>query len=247
MKLECIDIVGVAVDRRFVRDSQGQLHAGILINELPTWTQNQDLIEAFRRGGPGVYSDKGPQRDWQRTATRDEIINRAIAAAEKVETQPARKIEVLPPRQLEITAYTGGALSTPWLDDPIILDLAGIDVRGGVLPILDNHIAEAESIVGQSRSATVEGSDLVLRGDLFMCNDACFEIAKLAAQGFEWQASVRARCFNSERYAQGETVQVNGRNFAGPVYVARTPVLMEVSIVVIGEDHQTTVSIREVK
>jgi Mu-like prophage major head subunit gpT len=144
-------------------------------------------------------------------------------------------------RTFEIVAYTGGELEQGWWDAPVIVDLAGVDVSDGRLPILDGHIANPEMVVGQSESATVENNQLVLRGRMIEVNDAAKKIINLADSGLSWQASIGARCLQKDFIAEGNSVSVNGRSFDGPVYVSRKTLIREVSFVVIGADLDTSV------
>jgi hypothetical protein len=153
-------------------------------------------------------------------------------------------------RRFEIVAYTGEPLQQGYLgwDAPIVVDMAGIDAGNGTLPILDNHgpppfspVSGRAYVVGQSETAKVENGEFVLRGKMLEVTAAAKEILALADAGFSWQASIGANCLQKDFIAEGNTVEVNGRTYEGPVYVSRKTVIREVSFVVIGADRHTSV------
>ena len=143
-------------------------------------------------------------------------------------------------RRFEIVGYTGEPLVQDWWDAPVVLDMDGIDAGNGVLPILDDHMPVRGFVVGQSETAKVEGGQFVLRGPLFMAEEATRDICRLADQGFAWQASIGARVLQKDFIAEGNSVNVNGRDYDGPIYVARKTVIRETSFVVIGADRHTS-------
>ena len=156
-------------------------------------------------------------------------------------------------RRFEIAGYTGEPLESQgcygW-EHPVVVDLDGIDVGDGVLPILAEHGGKWNSqqperhfVVGQSEEAVVEGGQFVVRGVMFESTEAGQEIIQLADEGLRWQASIGARCKQRDFVAEGNSVTVNGRSYEGPVYVSRKTVVREVSIVVIGDDGRTSVVI----
>lgn len=143
-------------------------------------------------------------------------------------------------RRFEIVGYTGEPLVQDWWDAPVVLDLDGIDAGDGRLPILDDHMPVRGFWVGQSETAKMENGQFVLRGPLFMEEEATRDICRLADQGASWQASIGARVLQKDFIAEGNSVHVNGRDYDGPVYVARKTVIRETSFVVIGADRHTS-------
>lgn len=150
-------------------------------------------------------------------------------------------------RRFEIVAYTGEALHQWWWEAPVVVDLDGIDAGSGVLPILDNHYASREAVVGQSETAEVRDGKFVLAGFMILGQntaqrkDPGRDICEKADAGFKWQASIGAQCEQKDFIAEGNTVECNGRTYEGPVYVSRKTKIREVSFVVIGADSETSV------
>ncbi|RMH14106.1 MAG: hypothetical protein D6695_02185 [Planctomycetota bacterium] len=68
---------------------------------------------------------------------------------------------------------------------------------------------------------------------------AAREIVASGKKGFPWQASIGASVDEIEFVKRGAEVTVNGRTFAGPIYVAHRTTLNEISFVDLGADQQT--------
>jgi hypothetical protein len=140
-------------------------------------------------------------------------------------------------KRFRMRAYTGGRLMLGNFGHPVVVDLAGIKTTGSSRPILRDH--DMSRIVGHTTAIEVKGNakpSLDLVGLISASNDHAREVQESAANGFPWQASIGARAERMVFVDKGESVQVNGRNFTGPVYVARKSTLGEVSFVAIGAD-----------
>ncbi|MDB5310682.1 MAG: hypothetical protein JWO38_4884 [Gemmataceae bacterium] len=153
------------------------------------------------------------------------------------------------PRTFDVIAYTGGPLdqSAMGWGYPVVCDLEGFDLGDEVFPVLDNHgpgwssdRPVREYVVAQSKTAAIEGGKLRLTGTFFENRPAAKDIIQLADDGLKWQMSIGAKSLKTEFIGDGLTVNVNGREFEGPVNVVRKTKLREVSFVVIGADDQTS-------
>ena len=141
-----------------------------------------------------------------------------------------------------IEAYSGDAIRQWWSDQPLVIDLAGM-VAPDSVPILYAHDSYSlDSILGQSQKAE-KSNTLRMSGELFGDGDTYEKVVRLAKKGLKFQASIGATTSKSERIAAGETVTVNGRQFAGPITVIRASKLREVSIVLFGADANTSAAI----
>lgn len=138
-------------------------------------------------------------------------------------------------------AYTGGKLSVGAYYYPVVVDLAGMKVSAKSRPILRDH--DPSQIVGHTDQIEINGGSIRVRGVVSASNEYAREVAESSANGFPWQASIGARPTKMIFVDKGETVEVNARKFAGPVYVARQSVLGEVSFVALGADDNTSASV----
>jgi len=146
--------------------------------------------------------------------------------------------ESKPLRRFEMVAYTGGAMDLMGWDAPVVVDLAGLAVRGAARPILKDH--SPSLIVGHTESVGVEAGQLRVAGVVSGAGRVAAEIVESSRHGFPWQASVGARATRTEFVKKGQTAAANGRTFEGPVHIVRASNLKEVSFVALGADDDTT-------
>jgi len=145
----------------------------------------------------------------------------------------------------ELVAYTGASIRQGWSRNPLVVDLAQIDASRPI-PILYAHGKEMsmlDSVIGRSLESTNDGSQLVLRGELIRGTPAGDKLIALAKAGVPLQASIGADVGSIENIAAGASVTVNGREFSGPISVARGAVLRETSVVLFGADASTSAAI----
>lgn len=144
-------------------------------------------------------------------------------------------------RRFSMTAYTGGAMSVAGYYWPVIADLAGMTVATQRRPILKQH--DPDQIVGHTEKIDLTSQTIKLSGSISGVGDAAQEVTATADNGFPWQGSIGAAVQQLEFVDRGNTVKVNGKNFIGPVYVARKTTLKEVSFVPLGGDDNTSATI----
>jgi hypothetical protein len=145
----------------------------------------------------------------------------------------------------ELVAYTGASIRQGWSRNPLVVDLAQIDASRPI-PILYAHGKELpllDSVIGKSLEATNDGNQLLLRGELIRGTPAGDKLIALAKAGVPLQASIGADVGSIENIAAGAVVTVNGREFPGPISVARGAVLRETSVVLFGADSATSAAI----
>ena len=141
-------------------------------------------------------------------------------------------------RRFTMTAYTGGKLNLPNFAYPVVVDLSGLKITAKSRPILRDH--NAAQIVGHTEAIENSGGSLKLSGVISATNTHALEVAESSSNGFPWQASIGAAAQRVAFVDRGEAIEVNGRRFTGPLYVARQSVLREVSFVALGADDQTS-------
>ena len=145
----------------------------------------------------------------------------------------------------ELVAYTGASIRQGWSRNLLVVDLAQIDASRPI-PILYAHGKEMsllDSVIGRSLEATNDGNQLMLRGELIRGTPAGDKLIALAKAGVPLQASIGADVGSIENIAAGASVTVNGREFPGPISVARGAVLRETSVVLFGADASTSAAI----
>ena len=151
-----------------------------------------------------------------------------------VSTKPA-----LP--RFSMVAYTGGPMRLAGWRHPVIVDLAGLKIPAQHRPIRLGH--DASLGVGHTDRIAVEGGKLIAAGLVSRDTAAAREVVVSSKNGFPWQASIGASVEEHEFVREGQTVQVNGQAFAGPVNVVRRSTLGEISFVDLGADGNTSASV----
>jgi len=147
-------------------------------------------------------------------------------------------------RRFSMVAYTGGPMVLAGWPHPVVVDLAGLQVAGGGLksrPILKDH--NRSLIVGHTDAVKVEGSQLLVSGVISGAGPVAREIVESSRNGFPWQASLGAVAGQMEYVPKGRKAAANGREFEGPVLIARRSTLGEVSFVALGADDNTSAAV----
>lgn len=143
--------------------------------------------------------------------------------------------------QFRIVAYTGAPIRQGWSKEPVVIDLAGMQLPETV-PVVMGHDYALGSILGQGRPQVVDGQ-LIVEGEIMAETDAARQVMGLAAAGYQWQASVGADVTRAVRFAADQATTANGQTITGPVRVVRASTLRETSFVTLGADRSTAVSI----
>ena len=142
--------------------------------------------------------------------------------------------------RFSMVGYSGGVIRQAWSREPIVIDLAGMSVPS-VIPIVFGHDYSLESVLGQG-TGTV-GSQLVIEGAILAQCEAAMQVVQLGDRGYQWQASVGADVDEEYLVADGDTAQINGQTFTGPLRVVKRSTLRECSFVTLGADAATAVTI----
>ena len=142
--------------------------------------------------------------------------------------------------RFSMLGYTGGVIRQAWSREPIVIDLAGMSVPA-VIPIVFGHDYSLESVLGQG-TGTV-GSQLVIEGAILAQCEAAMQVVQLGDRGYQWQASVGADVDEEYLVANGDTAQINGQSFTGPIRVVKRSTLRECSFVTLAADAATAVTI----
>lgn len=162
-------------------------------------------------------------------------------SCEPVEFIEAAAGEEKKTKAFSMLAYNGGKLRVSGFYYPIIVDLAGMKVSAKSRPVLRDH--DPAQIVGHSTQIEINSGSIRVNGSISASNEYAREVQESSLNGFPWQASIGANPTKTILVDKGETVDVNGKRFTGPVYVARQSVLREISFVALGADDNTTASV----
>lgn len=136
-------------------------------------------------------------------------------------------------------AYTGGKMRLGGWDKPVVIDLAGMMIPSQV-PLLVNHTNETTSRMGVV-VCRVDGSRLTVDGEILSSAGTAQGIIEQARSGADWQMSVGADATNVE-LVKGSRM-VNGMMQSGPFYHVKNSVLREVSVIPVGADMHTSMTV----
>jgi phage major head subunit gpT-like protein len=143
----------------------------------------------------------------------------------------------------EGSAYNGGIMY-PSCDGlppgtPVVLDLDTLTIPDTVRPVLDDHDATTDGVIGETKMLAVRKSDYTLPVNGVLYPDKPRTKNLMAAKDHRWQLSVGVEQYTLEKIAAGRSVNVNGRTFQGPLVVARNAYLTDLSFVAVGGDDST--------
>lgn len=150
-----------------------------------------------------------------------------------------------PPR-IKIVAYNGGVIEPETWPGPVVVHLDGlVYARGKPLPILADH--DPQRPLGHGTPAVRE-SRLEIDGLVSMPRRKALvqDFLESSQAGFPWQASIGARPTTIAYHEEGSSFEANGQTFeAGPegLYEIQAAALREISILTIGADDGTSVSV----
>jgi phage major head subunit gpT-like protein len=145
--------------------------------------------------------------------------------------------------KFSLVGYTGRAIRQAWSRLPLVVDLAGMDTTSQVVAVMLGHQYDMDHAVGQASEVVNSGTDLTVATEVIGESEEVAKAVNLARKGWKFQASIGADVGRIENIAAGESVEVNGRQFAGPISVVRASTLREVSIVLFGADAATSAAI----
>ncbi len=138
-------------------------------------------------------------------------------------------------------AYTGGAMQTAFSYHPVVIDCAGVKSSRAARPVLLGHNPDA--IVGHATDLAVDGINIRLAGVFSGVGPAAEQVLGSAKNQFPWKLSVGASVSDREFVGKNDKVTVNGKQFIGPLVIARKCEMQEVSFVPIAGDGKTYVRI----
>jgi hypothetical protein len=144
-------------------------------------------------------------------------------------------------KRFRIVAYTGAQIRQGWSREPVVIDMAGMQLPATV-PVVLGHDYTLGSILGQGRPF-VEAGQLIVEGEILAQNPNAEQVAALAAAGYQFQASVGADVRRHQKIDAEGVTQVNGAAHVGPVRIVKASALREVSFVTLGADAATSVAI----
>jgi hypothetical protein len=139
------------------------------------------------------------------------------------------------------TGYSGGAIKQWWSRWPIVVDLAAMDISRQQIPLQYAHDSmDPETLLGQTSSVKNDGGTLQFSGSFYPDGKLRDHVVARADQGHQWQFSIGADPLGIQFVEAGTKIQINGREWVGPINVIRPSTLRELSVVRLGADPATS-------
>ena len=148
------------------------------------------------------------------------------------------KVEEGKRRTFAGTAYTGGRVDGHWYwgRTGVVYDLEGIEIATPT-PLLEEHFS-ANRIGVVKQVSTTAGIDV---SGHFLKNPKALEIIQDSDDEFPFQMSMFIDPGSIEEVLQGQTVNVNGQSFTGPIAIFRNNRIREFTICSTGADRNTSI------
>jgi len=162
-----------------------------------------------------------------------------MSAEVTIEAAAIEGAEASGPKRFSSVFYTGGKVTVKGWDQPVVIDLAGVE-QGNVLVANLDH--DKTKRVGNF-DVINDGRKLEANGVASAATPARDEVINSAKDGYKWQSSIEADPVQVETLAAGKTVSVNGQDVTGPAYIVRKSTLKGFAFVSHGADDNTTVTI----
>ena len=137
-------------------------------------------------------------------------------------------------------AYSGGKMRLFGWSRPVVVDMAGLAIPESV-PLLANHENHTLGRVGVVVAKAVDGR-LEIEGEIVGEGELSGAIVSQGKAGADWQLSIGAEVEAAELVQEGKRI-VNGVEHEAPFYHVSKSTLREVSVVAVGADKATHMTV----
>ena len=143
-------------------------------------------------------------------------------------------------RTLSGIAYSGDIITDHCYWNRLVIDLSSTTITPPI-PLLCCH--EQAETIGLVSDVSIS-NQISIQARLFAdIDDDAAEIAAKADRGFPWQLSVGIYPQSFEEVAPGIGINLNGKQFTGPLTIFRGGVVREVSVVAVGADRGASATV----
>lgn len=143
-------------------------------------------------------------------------------------------------------AYSGGLIpsytATPRLPHPYVIDLTGTTATPKPSVNLDH---KPERRIGEIHFAEVTATAILVEGRLSATTPWRDEVIESARTGMPWEVSIEGDLTERAFIAEGETTEVNGQKFKGPLFVFERCVFTALAFCSVGADHGNAVEVEQ--
>jgi hypothetical protein len=141
----------------------------------------------------------------------------------------------------QITGYTGEPMQIEGFSLPVVIDIDSLIIPEGSTSILLNH--DHDKIVGHSVDIKKEDYRVEISASLSFPGKSRDHVVQSAKNGFPWGASITVDFGKVKKVSRNAVVNVNGRQYNGPLNVLYNSRLRETSFVPVGGDINATAAV----
>ena len=140
-------------------------------------------------------------------------------------------------------AYSGGVLHLGGWDHPCVVDVATIRAAAPLIPCRVGHGQLETDVLGQIAVSIDSGNVNALGRVTNRESEGPRAVLSMASAGHQFQASIGGEPARKDFIPPGQTIDMNGRTFSGPIYACYDTTLGEISVVSLGADTTTSTTI----
>jgi hypothetical protein len=141
----------------------------------------------------------------------------------------------------QITGYTGEPMQLEGFQLPVVIDIDSLVIPEQSTAILLNH--DPDQIVGHSTDIKKEDFKVQIEAALSFPGKARDHVVQSAKNGFPWGSSITVDFGKVKKVSRNAVVNVNGRQYNGPLNVLYNSRLRETSFVPVGGDINATAAV----
>lgn len=141
------------------------------------------------------------------------------------------------PPKFSLVANTGQPMDLPGFMDAVIIDLNGAKFDRDPTPVIADH--DTTKRIGHTTAQRINADGIHAEGVVSSSMGIAQGFVKDAKAGFPFQVSVGASIQDGSFLPEGETATVNGKQWTGPLIIARKTSIRELSVTVLGADSAT--------
>jgi len=139
--------------------------------------------------------------------------------------------------RFSLVANTGEPMTLTGFFDPVIIDLQGAEFAKPVTPVIADH--DTRLRIGHTTRQEVNSKGVFAQGIVSSSMAIAEGFVTDAKAGFPFETSVGAKIVEGTFVPKGDKVKVNGKEWQGPLIVARKSLIRELSVTVLGADSKT--------
>lgn len=178
---------------------------------------------------------------FKKRRTEESNVPSDLQLAAHLEFSATQSKDKTKPARFQLTAYTGSAMHVEGFFYPVVIDLAGAEFEKDSTPVIADH--DTSLRIGHTTEQSINRDGIFAEGIVSSKTGIATGFVEDARAGYPFEVSVGASVLQREIVNEGNTVEVNGDEFTGPLIIARKTTIRELSVTVLGADSKTTATL----